>query len=556
MPYLPYLDEEQKKKAEQNGQINLSGSSNTINQAAQSVAPSAPKPVGRSGSWTNLDTYLNANKDNAETMGNTVASNISNAGSAVRTGLQNTQTDYNTLVDQGTIKNLDTAKLDSDNIVKQARTANQDNQINDDQVNRFKDISNATYAGPNTLNASQYYADTKSKLSKAKDYQNNAQSDEGRFNLLQEMYNRPSYSQGQKSFDNLLIQGNQQAKTNIKGAADSLSDLQSSWGQANTEAATVAAQRLAATNDARQFAQNSLSANRNKRSSEVDTSLADINSKWADEYNQYKKILSNYSGGDLELTKDQAEKLGVLQQLAPSTTTTTTMSQKMTPNVQGPIYAQTKLFNALKNTPASSYLDLQAFNANKVIDKDQFAQLSALDKLANQYGLASSSKFKADSQAGTLGLHNNFDASRFGVEATKQQNDFNNYAQTADFSSDGENTQSWNYGPGGTLKDSLTRKAHLNANLANVLKQGGYNTDTTSGLYTNDSLIGAPLNDLLTKGFGSVVDGGGDLWRDGSSEAARAASETAFNQARGGLFSQLQAALDNQGFSNRIKIKG
>lgn len=553
MPYLPYLDEEQKKKAEQNGQINLSGSSNTINQAAQSVTPTAPKPVGRSGSWTNLDTYLNANKDNAETMGNTLASNISNTGSAVRTGLQNTQSDYNTLVDKGTLKNLDTAKADSDSIVRQARTANQEAQVNDDQVNRFKDISNATYAGPNSLDASQYYSDTQSKLSKAKDYQNNAQSDEGRFNLLQEMFNRPSYSQGQKSFDNLLIQGNQQAKTNIKGAADSLSDLQSSWDQANTDAATVAAQRLAATNDARQFAQNSLSTNRNERSNEVDTSLADINNRWSDEYNQFNNILSSYSGGDLELTKDQADKLGVLRQLAPSN-----LSQKMTPKDQGPIYAQTQLFNTLKNTPASSYLDLQAFDANKVIDKNQFAQLSALDKLANQYGLASSSKFVDGSQAGTLGLDNNFDASRFGVEATKQQSDFNRYAQGANFTGEGSDSQSYRSSPIST--DSVTRNSNLSANLGNILNGAGYTDNNAKGVDTNNLLIPGVINSLVednisgdaAKFLNSIVGGGGS----DRAEAERAAQTKANELALASLNQQITNALNSQGFSNRIKIKG
>lgn len=550
MPYLPYSDlDEQRKKAEQNGQVNISGASGTLNQSAQNVA--APKPISGSGSWTNLNQYLDANKDNAETLGNSISSNISKSGNDVRTGIQNTQSDFNSQVDKGTISNLSGAKSDSDNIVGQARTAAKESQIQDDQVNRFKEVSNAAYAGPNSLDASQYYSDTQSKLDKAKNYQTNAQSDAGRFNLLEEMFAKPTYSQGQKNLDNLLISGNDTAKTGIKNAADSLNDLQGNWDKANTDAQSLAAQRLADTNAAKQYAQDLLSTNRSARTGEVDKSLTDIQNQWSNEYYHYNDLLSKYTGGELALTKDEASKLGILKQLQ---LPTNVYSKISSPNAT-PSYATPQLFNILNGVAPSAYLDLAAYDENKVIDQNQFAQLAALDKLGNQFGLTSNSRFVDPSQAGTLGLNNNFDASKFGKAQETAQQLFNQYAQGANFHSDGSNTQSWNYGPGGMFKDSLTREAHLDANLANALKQSGYNTDTTGGTYTNNYLAPGVLNDLLGKGFGSIVNGGGDLWRDGSSEAARAASETALNQAKGSLFQQIQDALNAQGFNNRAKIK-
>ena len=315
MPYLPYnFDEEQKKQQGQNAQPNISGASNVVSQGAQNVA--APKPVQRSGSWTNLNSYLDANKDNAQSMGNTISNNINDAGSQVRTGIQNSTNDFNQQVDKGTINNLTGAKSDSDSIVKQARTAAQDSQIADEQLKRFKEVSNASYAGPNTLDASQYYSDTQSKLNKAKEYQTNAQSDEGRFNLLQEMFSKPNYSQGQKNFDNLLISGNESAKTGIKTAADGLNDLQGSFDKANTDASDLAKQRLADTNSAKQYAQNLLTSNRDERTQEVNQSLKDIQGQWNNEYNHYNDLLSAYKGGDLNLTKEEAAKLGLLKEAA------------------------------------------------------------------------------------------------------------------------------------------------------------------------------------------------------------------------------------------------
>jgi hypothetical protein len=104
-------------------------------------------------------------------------------------------------------------------------------------------------------------------------------------------------------------------------------------------------------------------------------------------------LLSGYDGGKLVLTPEQAAKLNLTKGSG-----------------QG-------IYNLLNGVPASNYLDLEAFDANKVVSQDQFAQLAALDQLANQFGANSISKFSDPNQAGTLNLTNNFDASRFGSSA-------------------------------------------------------------------------------------------------------------------------------------------
>lgn len=546
MPYLPFLEDE--KKIKDQAEVNVSGNSNIINAATQNIG--TPKPVQRSGSWTNLNTYLDANKDNAINLGNTISQNISNQGDQVRTGIQNASNDFNSQVDKNLISNLVGAKQDASNIVKQARESNRESQINDSNVDRFKEISNASYKGPNSLDASQYYQDTQSKLNKVSGYKNNASSDEGRFSILKEMFDRPRYSQGQKNLDNLLLSGNQNAKKSIESAADSLSDLQGAWEKANSDALSLSDSRMKEMNDVKQFARNELSSNRDARTNEVNLELQDIQNKWSDEYNHYNDLLSAYTGGDLNLTKSEAEKLGLLRTATPQTMTG--VRQKVTAE-QAPQYADTQLFNILNGVSPSTYLDLAAYDANKVISQDQFVQLAALDRLANQFGLGSSSKFNDEGQAGTLSLTNNFDASRFGKGADAAQNAFNEYAKGANFTGTGIATEG--YDSSWFSRDEETSIANLHANLADFLKNSGYVADPITGEYTNQFLVPGVYHDLFGNIGGDVGDIFNSLIGSKRNEAIATANYWANKRAQDDLFSKIQSALNAQGYNNKIKVK-
>jgi hypothetical protein len=361
MPYIPFSlsDEEEQKKSLANASQNISGVSNSfVGQGATTT-----KAPQRSGSFTNLNSYLDANKDNAEGMGNTVAGNITNQGNTARTGITNTQNDFNSMVDSGSLSNLSSAKDEASSITNKAKVGSVNNQINDSEVNRFKDISNATYKGPQSLDASSKYQDTQSSINKANEYKQSAGTDEGRFNLLQSMFEKPTYTQGQKKLDNLLLTGNDKAKTSINNAATSLNDIQGLWDNANTSASTLANDRKTQSNEVKKYAQDYLGSNRDARNAEVNNSLNDVQSKWSNGYNDYSNLLT--SGND-------------------------------------PF-----------NKQAS---DLSTFDSNKVVSKDQFSQLSALDKLAAQYGSSALSRFTDEKQAGTSDLSNNFNP-----EALKQR---------------------------------------------------------------------------------------------------------------------------------------
>ena len=521
MPYLPtsFLDEEQAKA----NALNVSGPSGTATPGAQTT--SAPKPVKNSGSWTNLNSYLDANKDSAQQMGNTVATKISDQGTKTAGLITDSKNDFTSKADAGTISNLSGAKDDATSIVGAAKGNVAGNQITSDQINRFKDISNAAYKGPADLSGSDYYATAAENLTKANNYKNSATTDEGRFGLLEEFFARPTYSQGQKNLDNLLIQGNSDAKNAIQGSAQGLAGLQTAFDDANNYATNLAAGRTSASNDANAFARNNLISNRTARTEEVDADLANIQNQWSNEYNDYNQLLSGYDGGKLVLTPEQAARLNLTKGSG-----------------QG-------IYNLLNGVPASNYLDLAAYDANKVVSKDQFAQLAALDQLANQFGGNSISKFSDPNLAGTLDLTNNFNASRFGDAANQAETAFNTYAANTNVNGTGYGRDAYSVNFG--LDNKYTNaQATIDANLADYLASQGYASD---GSFFNDTpgtleqineIRQMPLNVVST-----LL--GGDESQAASAAVAKQKAEAA---AQASFMSALNEILANQGFDNRVYI--
>ena len=494
MPYINQTDDEELKKqqeAQSGTPTNISGQSAVLS----TEAPSKMGGAKDSGSFTNLNQYLDANKENAGQMGTKIASDITNQGQATRTGIQDTSTEFNQLADQGTLAGLDKAPEEARNIVNQAKTGAKNAQIDQNQMSRFGEIANATYKGPQDLTGTTKYANTAQQYEKAQQAAKNASSDEGRFSLLKDAYARPTYSQGQQNLDNLLLTGNQGAKENIQSAATGLNDLSGMWSGAQSNATQLASQRQAATNAAREGSRANALEARTGRNTEVQSDLANQQANWANEYNQYKDLLGGYKGGDLNLTRQQADRLALGG-------------------------SGTGLYNILNGTQPESYLDLKAFDANKVVSQDQFAQLKALDQLSSQFGNPAMSQFTDEAQAGTLNAQNAFDASGFGRAATNANEAFAQYARD-------------NRGEGyGTKRESRSNHA------------GDAYVDMLAGQSVADYLGGK--NNVTTQMLGS---------EQLDTAEGRRSYDAAMASAKGAMYERLQAMLNEQGYQNRVRVK-
>jgi hypothetical protein len=414
MPFLPqnnYDDEAQKKNPQ--GDLpgastqgtSVSGANGTFSVAGAGQSGAAPASPTRSGSFANLNEYLDANKEQANQIGDQASSKITTAGDDARNAIAGSNAGFNSAVNSGTIANLGTASDEAKATADQAKSMNSTQTLGSDQLNRFGAITNATYRGPKQLADTEFYQPAYDNTQKVTGYAKEAGSEQGREQLVRDLYTTPTYSQGQNTFDNLLLGGSQTAQAKLQNARANVNDVQgvfdNSLASTSTFAKNVADQTAKVKADSRAYTD----AAQTNQNAAVKASLDNVQGQWTNQYDALTKALDGSNGGkNLSLTDDQMKALGV------------------TPDE--------RIYNLLQGNKASQFLSQNAFDANKEVSKDQQAQLSALDQLTAQYGGSQLNKYVDPSLAGTQTLADAVDGSRFGAAATNEANLFNDRAKT------------------------------------------------------------------------------------------------------------------------------
>ena len=189
LAYDPSLDPEKKQQEQQN--MNVSGSSTTFDGQPPG-APQTGKPKS-SGQFTNIQGYLNANKEQATAMGSNIAGNVEQ-------NAQQAQTNIGKFANE-----------------KQAAPVVNPNQYlsNPAAANKteYQALRNTGgYTGPNDVTQTQNYQAASTSAAKANDLVKASGTEEGRMNLLQETYKRPSYSRGMQKLDQALLQNDAASK--------------------------------------------------------------------------------------------------------------------------------------------------------------------------------------------------------------------------------------------------------------------------------------------------------------------------------------------------------
>jgi hypothetical protein len=402
MAYLPLSEfERQKQLQEQTGQPVLAGQGSVLN----SSTPTKGTGPSKSGQFVNLQSYLNTNKDQAAEISNKIADTIKTTAQDTRTSLQDVDNQFKNQIQTNTISNLDSAKDEASNIVNQAKTIQAVQPIKDTDLNRFKEIGTAQYKGPMGLEETELYQPLQSKVQKVQNYDSLSKTDEGRFELLNQMFatQRPAYNRGQKLLDNLLLSGSDIGKQKLDEARQSLVGINTDFDNLQNQSRQLAQTTKGKIDDVRNFATQYLTDSQSSRNQEVDSRLQNVEANWANEYNDYVNLLNNYQGGAFEVSKEQADKLGINE--------------------------GQRLYNLLQNTQGESLLTLNPFESSRAISKDEQAQLTALDQLARQISLGEMSKYKNAALAGTL--TDSFNADRFKEEAINAQKTFEDYSKEA-----------------------------------------------------------------------------------------------------------------------------
>ncbi len=250
MPYYDDFKDEDELNNPEGPQ--LAGASQLVGGSQNSQAPGAPNAKGpsRSERFQNLNSYLDANAGNqfGETFAGKVGEDVAKGAQAqAESGNQ-----FQQLANSGAVaKNtslVDSAVTDPTKFVQDANN-----------VSQFKAQKDAQYKGPNSYaDAGDLYQKASGATTKGLDVAEKAQTEGGRFALLDNYFGRSDYNQGQKSLDNLLVSGNDNATQGLAQARKNAQDQMQSFQTQNKQLSDYAATKRGETEATQKYAREAL----------------------------------------------------------------------------------------------------------------------------------------------------------------------------------------------------------------------------------------------------------------------------------------------------------
>lgn len=213
--FSPNQEDEEKKNLNQPQQVTNPGVVGP-QSSAPTAAPSAPVGGGTSsGRFGNITNYIKANQNfNKEGGGlaGKVAGNIQKQGDEVTKNVASAVNNFKEQA-QGQVGQVQEGATLAAEAVKDPSSFVQ----NDSNVAKVQNTLGAEYTGPKTLmdlEGRQNQGVLQSQADTLTGNVNLGQTEKGRYSLLRNMFNKPSYTAGQQNLDNLIIQGNKdQLKT-------------------------------------------------------------------------------------------------------------------------------------------------------------------------------------------------------------------------------------------------------------------------------------------------------------------------------------------------------
>lgn len=310
MAFDYFADEENKDKGgEQGGPEKVLGQESlVVNNSPTTAGGDADKKS--SGAFTNLGSYLDANKD--QQFGQQVAGKVQNTVNDANQQLDTTDTTFRGDVDKSTVKKDDSLLDDIKNDPTKVAS-------DDARLGSFAQMRDATYAGPQHLSdENDLYSSTQGKTQKAADTANQTSTEGGRKAYLQQEYGsgvgRYDYTAGQQRLDNLLIQndpGSRDAFANVQNAAkgtqqrftdlSSALDAYAQQGKSGTEAARAAARGTVGLDEQGNITDDSPIMQAEKA---AEARAAQFNTQKQQEASALQQALKS-----LNLSKDQLDKL-------------------------------------------------------------------------------------------------------------------------------------------------------------------------------------------------------------------------------------------------------
>jgi hypothetical protein len=141
--------------------VQLSNQSATVTPATPTPATPAQPKQASSGSGPGFQNYAKANQGKAQdNLNSSIAKNVANSGQAASTAINQATTQFNKQADQGALggqQSRSTAVSDAKSTVNQARNLTAGAGVNQASQDRFKQVINAQYQGPESLRQAGLY---------------------------------------------------------------------------------------------------------------------------------------------------------------------------------------------------------------------------------------------------------------------------------------------------------------------------------------------------------------------------------------------------------------
>lgn len=364
--------------------------------ASNSSAPAAKGPTG-SDTFQNLNSYIDANQGNG--FGSQFSGDVNKDVNAASTAQSQAADQFKSASDQATVKA-------DPNVISTALNDPYSYVQDPNNVTAFQNQLNANYTGPSTLQDSgSAYQQAAGATQKAQDTAQNAQTEQGRFALLDQYFGQPNYSQGQKSLDNLLVQNDPTAQQGIQQAAQNAQGQEQAFQKEQTDLSNYAAQNRGTTEATSNAARAALGVDANGNpltfasgttpTGAIPTLQNQLNTTVTNDQTQLASLQTDINkalaAGDLTtLSPAEQAMLGITAPVANG------------PSVQGGQYAHAGFIQnpssapltpgdiALAGVDPSKYLTYNAtptsFNTNSVATVDQANRLNALGQLAGMTG--------------------------------------------------------------------------------------------------------------------------------------------------------------------------
>jgi hypothetical protein len=392
-----------------------------------------------------------------------------------------------------------------------------------EQQQRFAEIINAQYQGPQSLQQAGLYEQAARRAQVAQQALQQTQTAAGREQLLRDVYGRNrEYTRGQSKLDALLLNASQPAVQSLQQQAQQAGNVQQQLQEAQNLSANEAAQRAAAIQGIASGAREQFTTARTAEEAAVEERLAKTVENWNQLPDYFKEILKEREKGPLSLTQQEADLLGI------------------------------RAGEGIYNLSPDDLIKTNLAERDRLITKNELSRQLALQQLANldtsrqlQKDLMYTDLEKAGTQTAADAI--NKQAIRDVLEA--EEKSFADYAKGTTISGEGLKKH---------RQTGDKYRAKVDANLADVLERMGYaptsSTVPTDQYSTTIDPEGLQKWSDSANFYSNLGENIGRAMGIGSVVSGRYAKDIANQLAIEDLQRKINETLSSKGFSNRAAI--